>query len=204
VSRPLPKCRARELVLPVDSGKVIGLACVRRSGKTFLLFHKIQQLVEQGIGRPRLLYLNFEDDRLQPLRAEELDLILRCHRELYPETIGQRCYLFLDEVQNVPGWERWVRRLHDTEDVEVFVTGCPSRNGPCASRRTIPRSCTSLTRAWWRRSRGIRTGTWGASWRRPSSSTCVASSARSTSMPTAEKWTCATRKERLSGTSTGT
>ncbi|HOX60364.1 MAG TPA: ATP-binding protein, partial [Verrucomicrobiota bacterium] len=126
VFRPLPKCRARELVLPMNSGKVVGLAGVRRSGKTFLFFRTIQQLAEQGIGRPRLLYLNFEDDRLQPLRAEELDLVLRCHRELFPETIGQRCCLFLDEVQNAPGWERWVRRLHDTEDVEVFVTGSSS------------------------------------------------------------------------------
>ena len=81
----------------------------------------------QGISRARLIYLNFEDDRLQPLHATELDLVLRCHREVFPEAIGQRCYLFLDEVQNVPGWERWVRRLHDTEDIEVFVTGSSSR-----------------------------------------------------------------------------
>lgn len=127
VSRPLPQCRARERVLPIGSGKVVGLAGVRRSGKTFLFFHTIQRLQAQGIGRSRLIYLNFEDDRLQPLRAEDLDLVLRCHRELFPETIGQRCYLFLDEVQNVPGWERWVRRLHDTEDVEVFVTGSSSQ-----------------------------------------------------------------------------
>jgi hypothetical protein len=127
VERPLPQCRARELALPIGSGKVIGLAGVRRSGKTFLFFHTIQRLLAQGIGRPRQIYLNFEDDRLQPLKAGELDLVLRCHRELYPETIGQRCYLFLDEVQNVPGWERWVRRLHDTEDVEVFVTGSSSQ-----------------------------------------------------------------------------
>ncbi|MEK6629256.1 MAG: ATP-binding protein, partial [Acidobacteriota bacterium] len=127
VSRPLPNCRIRELVLPIGSGKVVGLAGVRRSGKTFLFFHTIRRLSAQGIERSRLIYLNFEDDRLQPLRAEDLDLVLRCHRELFPETIGQRCYLFLDEVQNVPGWERWVRRLYDTEDVEVFVTGSSSQ-----------------------------------------------------------------------------
>jgi predicted AAA+ superfamily ATPase len=126
VSRPLPQCRARELELPLGTGKVIGLAGVRRSGKTFLFFRTIQRLVEQGVERQRLVYLNFEDDRLQPLRAEDLDLILRCHRELFPETIGTRCYLFLDEVQNVPGWERWARRLHDTEDIELFVTGSSS------------------------------------------------------------------------------
>jgi predicted AAA+ superfamily ATPase len=126
VSRPLPQCRARELELPIGTGKVIGLAGARRSGKTFLFFRTIQRLLASGVARPQLIYLNFEDDRLQPLRAEELDMVLRSHRELFPETIGQRCYLFLDEVQNVPGWERWVRRLHDTEDIEAFVTGSSS------------------------------------------------------------------------------
>jgi len=126
-TRPLPRSRPRELVLPIGSGKVIALAGVRRSGKTFLLFDTIHRLQAQGISRSRLIYLNFEDDRLQPVQAAELDLVLRCHREAFPDAIGQRCYLFLDEVQNVPGWERWVRRLHDTEDIEVFVTGSSSR-----------------------------------------------------------------------------
>lgn len=126
VARPLPRCRAREVVLPLGSGKVVGLAGVRRSGKTFLFFHTIQRLAEQGVARSRLIYLNFEDDRLQPLKSEDLDLVLRCHRELFPEVVGQRCYLFLDKVQNAPGWERWVRRLCDTEDLEVFVTGSSS------------------------------------------------------------------------------
>lgn len=125
--RALPVCRPRELVLPMGTGKVIGLAGVRRSGKTFLCFDAIRRLSGQGVDRRRLVYLNFEDDRLQPLQAAELDLVLRCLRELFPETVGQRVYLFLDEVQNVPGWERWVRRLQDTEDVEVFVTGSSSR-----------------------------------------------------------------------------
>ncbi len=126
-SRPLPKSRTRDLRLPLGSGKIVGLAGVRRTGKTFLLFHTIQRLLDEGIGRPQLIYLNFEDDRLQPIRPEDLDLVLRCHRELFPDTIGQRCYLFLDEVQNAPGWERWVRRLHDTENVEIFVTGSSSQ-----------------------------------------------------------------------------
>jgi len=127
VERALPACRARELSLPTDTGKVIGLTGVRRSGKTFLFFAAIQRLVAQGVDRRRIVYLNFEDDRLYPIRAEELDLVLRCWHEVFPQTVGQRTYLFLDEVQNVPGWERWVRRLCDTEDVEIFVTGSSSR-----------------------------------------------------------------------------
>ena len=127
VERSLPVCKPRELVLPVGTGKVIGLAGVRRSGKTFLFFDAIRKLAAEGVDRRRILYLNFEDDRLHPIRAEELDMVIRCWREVFPEAAGQRGYLFLDEVQNVPGWERWVRRLCDTEDMEVFVTGSSSR-----------------------------------------------------------------------------
>jgi uncharacterized protein len=127
VERALPVSRPRDLVLPTGTGKVVGLAGVRRSGKTFLFFDTIRRLTEQGVDRRRIVYLNFEDDRLNPIRAEELDLVLRCLRELYPETLNQRIFLLLDEVQNVSGWERWVRRIQDTEDVEVYVTGSSSQ-----------------------------------------------------------------------------
>lgn len=90
VERTLPVCRPRELVLPIGTGKVIALAGVRRSGKTFLFFDTIRRLTEQGIDRRRIVYLNFEDDRLSPIRSEQLDLVLRSMRELYPETIDQR------------------------------------------------------------------------------------------------------------------
>lgn len=127
VERTLPVSRPRELVLPMGTGKVVGLAGVRRSGKTFLFFDTIRRLTEQGVDRRRIVYLNFEDDRLNPIRAEELDLVLRCLQELYPETQNQRVFMFLDEVQNVSGWERWVRRIQDTEDVEVYVSGSSSQ-----------------------------------------------------------------------------
>lgn len=127
VERTLPMCRPRDLALPAETGKVIGLTGVRRSGKTFLFFDAIRRLAERGVDRRRLVYLNFEDDRLQPIEAADLDLVLRCLHELFPETSRQRIYLFLDEVQNVPGWQRWVRRLQDTEDVGLFVTGSSSR-----------------------------------------------------------------------------
>jgi len=127
VERTLPVSRPRELVLPIGTGKVVGLAGVRRSGKTFLFFDTIRRLTEQGINRRRIVYLNFEDDRLNPIRSEELDLVLRSLRELYPETLNQRVFLFLDEVQNAPGWERWLRRLQDTEDVALYVTGSSSK-----------------------------------------------------------------------------
>jgi predicted AAA+ superfamily ATPase len=126
VARKLPPCRSRARELPTGTGKVIGLSGLRRTGKTFLLFDTIRRLEAAGVDRRNLLYLNFEDDRLQPLRPEELDLILRGWNELFPELTGSRVYLFLDEVQSAPGWERWVRRVQDTADAEIFVTGSSS------------------------------------------------------------------------------
>jgi uncharacterized protein len=127
VERVLPKCVPREFKVPLGTGKVVGLAGVRRAGKTFHFFHAMRLLAEQGVPRERMLYLNFEDDRLQPIREGDLDLVLRCFRELYPTSIGEKLYLFLDEVQSAPGWELWARRLHDTERVEIFVTGSSSQ-----------------------------------------------------------------------------
>ncbi|MBW6484857.1 MAG: AAA family ATPase [Syntrophobacterales bacterium] len=64
VERVLPACKPRELVIPTGTGKVVGLAGVRRSGKTFLFFDAIQRLALQRVDRRRIMYLNFEDDRL--------------------------------------------------------------------------------------------------------------------------------------------
>lgn len=124
--RPLPPATPRTLELPLESSKVVALVGIRRSGKTFLLYETIRRLVARGVDRRQLLYLNFEDDRLLPIHARELDLILRAHDELYPEVSGRRRYLFFDEVQGVPSWEAYLRRLHDTEDARLFVTGSSS------------------------------------------------------------------------------
>lgn len=124
--RDLPVVRDRDYEIPTDSGKVVALIGSRRVGKTFLMFQVMRNLLARGIDKRRIVYINLEDDRLYPIDAQELDLILRGHLELWPELVGQRCYLFLDEVQNVTGWERYVRRIHDTENFSIFITGSSS------------------------------------------------------------------------------
>ena len=126
-TRPLPVAAARTLQLPIDTGKVVTLVGIRRSGKTYLLYETMQRLVASGVDRRRIIYLNFEDDRLLPIKTRELDLLLRAHEELYPEMVGQRKFLFLDEVQNAPRWESYVRRLDDTENLRIYVTGSSSQ-----------------------------------------------------------------------------
>ena len=69
----------------------------------------------EGLEKERLLYLNFEDERLLPFSAEDFQLILETYYARFPELKAKRCYLFLDEAQRVDGWEMFVRRVLDTE-----------------------------------------------------------------------------------------
>jgi hypothetical protein len=94
------------------------LVGVRRAGKSFLLYQKIQQLLQDGTGWDEMLYLNFEDERLTGMQTGDLNLLLEAHMEMY----GKRPMLFLDEIQNVAGWEKFARRLADAK-YKVYITG---------------------------------------------------------------------------------
>lgn len=122
----LPDLIERDLKLPFDSGKIISVVGPRRAGKTYLLFQHVKSLLGRGIDPRRVLYLNFEDERMD-LDVHSLDLILQAYRELYPDLDLAGCYFFLDEVQNVAGWEKFVRRLYDSVSRNVFITGSNSR-----------------------------------------------------------------------------
>lgn len=91
---------------------------VRRSGKSFLLFQKIHQMLADGHGWEDMLYLDFEDRRLEGFTADDFNLILECHQEMY----GKRPMLFLDEIQNIDGWQKFARNLADKK-YSVFITG---------------------------------------------------------------------------------
>ena len=104
--------------LPSDELTRIVFVGVRCAGKSFLLYQKMQQLLTEGHGWNEMLYLNFEDDRLENFTIEDFELILECHAEMY----DTRPMLFLDEIQNVIGWEKFARRLADTK-YKVWITG---------------------------------------------------------------------------------
>jgi predicted AAA+ superfamily ATPase len=91
---------------------------IRRAGKSFLMFQRIQEMLSTGISSEQILYINFEDDRLINLTIEDLDLIFRSYGELY----AHKPIFFFDEIQIVPGWEKFVRRLADN-NYRVYVTG---------------------------------------------------------------------------------
>jgi len=95
---------------------------IRRAGKSFLLYQRIQQLISRGIHWDEMLYVNFEDERLTGMTAEHLNLLLEVHLEMY----GKKPILFLDEIQNIPGWEKFARRMADTKH-RVYITGSNAR-----------------------------------------------------------------------------
>ena len=92
---------------------------VRRVGKSFLLYEKIQQMLSEGHTWDEILYLNFEDERLDSLDINDMDSILECHMEMGGVA---KPALFLDEIQNIDGWEKFARRVSDSKYM-VWITG---------------------------------------------------------------------------------
>ncbi len=117
--------KPRALQPPLDTKKIITLIGVRRCGKTSILYDMINQL-SNSIDKTKILFLNFEDERLE-LEVDELDLILQSFNELYPDQNLNECYLFFDEIQNITGWEKFIRRVYDTISKNIFITGSNSK-----------------------------------------------------------------------------
>lgn len=117
--------KPRTIQPPIDTKKIITLIGVRRCGKTSIFYHMINQLIEK-IEKTKILFLNFEDERFE-LNSDELDLILQAYMELYPSYKLSECYFFFDEIQNIPNWEKFIRRMYDTISKNIFITGSNSK-----------------------------------------------------------------------------
>ena len=94
---------------------LIGL---RRAGKSTLLYKIVKDLVEKGIEWNQIIYINFEDERLAEFSLNDFNDLLSVQAEL-SDKIG---YFFLDEVQNIEGWEKFARRMADSKE-HTFITG---------------------------------------------------------------------------------
>jgi predicted AAA+ superfamily ATPase len=126
-ARRLPAPTPRRVKLPWLPRKVDAIVGMRRSGKTWLMFQRMRELVDAGTPREDLLYINFEDDRLGEVTAAHLSKLMEAHYRRNPAGRSRPGALFFDEIQLVQGWERFVRRLVDTETAHVCVTGSSSK-----------------------------------------------------------------------------
>ncbi len=113
----IPKPLPRELDVPLDSNFVISIIGPRRAGKTYFLFSILQNTKNP-------VYLNFEDSRLESVESKEIRDIIRIFIEIYGK---EPTHIFMDEIQNVAGWEKLVRELHDLRKYKIFVTGSSAK-----------------------------------------------------------------------------
>jgi len=117
--RTFPKIIKRELKITKVPGKVITIIGPRRSGKTYYFFDLLQKFP-----RKKVLYLDFEEIFLRDLKSIE---VLKIILEIFPEIVGEKPkYIFLDEIQNVKGWESLIRTLLD-RSFNIFITGSSSK-----------------------------------------------------------------------------
>lgn len=125
--RALPQPTRRDVPVPMLPGKADTLIGMRRTGKSWRIYQAMNELLAAGTAKESLLYINFDDERLYPLTTDDLQRIPETFFRLYPENKHRRCHFFFDEIQNVTGWERFIRRLLDTENAQITLTGSSAR-----------------------------------------------------------------------------
>lgn len=110
-----------------DNRHVVSLAGVRRSGKTYIFYQTIAQL-RKTIPDSNIIYIDFEDDRLLPIDGNEIKELLNTYHQYFQCEQAFPVYLFLDEIQNIPNWDKSVRRIFDREqNVQLAITGSSSK-----------------------------------------------------------------------------
>ena len=127
VSMELPELTEREARIPAIPNKAYAVIGMRRSGKTYYLYQTIKRYLAQGVPRSKLVYFNFEDERLAEINLKDLHWITDEYYAMFPENRSGKVYFFFDEIQLVDGWERFVRRLLDTENVAIYVSGSSAK-----------------------------------------------------------------------------
>lgn len=112
------------VILPRNLNKVIIFYGMRRSGKTYILYDLFKKHKDNA------LYIDFEDERLSEFESDDFETLKEAFLDLKPHLAGKKIVLLLDEIQNVKGWEKFVRRTAERENFKVFITGSSSKVMP--------------------------------------------------------------------------
>ncbi len=123
-----PKLTRREARVPAIPGKAHAVVGMRRAGKSCFLKQCLLDRAKAGVPRNALVYFSFEDERLAGMQTEQLSWVLEEYYLACPQFRDRREVVFcFDEIQAVPGWEAFIRRILDSEKMEVFVSGSSAR-----------------------------------------------------------------------------
>ena len=122
--RELPEFQRRRRDTDLNSPHIVDILGVRRCGKTYYMFQLISELLNSGVPKSNILYINLDDDRLQPLNGDELHLLIETFNEFHEVSLDYKLYLFLDEIQNIPDWEKWAKSTYDKhKNIKISVSG---------------------------------------------------------------------------------
>ncbi len=111
----------------LEGKEILSVIGARRTGKTYLCYQMVRRL-RKSMPAANVIYLNFEDERLYPLKGDELTVLLDLCRELFSIEASKRVYLFVDEIQNVKNWSKWARRIiEQNPSLKLIITGSSSK-----------------------------------------------------------------------------
>jgi predicted AAA+ superfamily ATPase len=128
--RPLPPVVRRDLNIDLKGKLATSIIGMRRSGKTYRLFQEMGRVIRNGVDPSHILYFNFDDERLSTSTETGkgfLDDLLETFFRLNPMARRKGAWFFFDEIQEIPGWARFARRIIDTEKVKLYLSGSSSR-----------------------------------------------------------------------------
>ncbi|MFH1412975.1 MAG: ATP-binding protein [bacterium] len=107
-----------------QTSEIIIITGVRRAGKSYLMRLIWKEIKDKDkLDNSQFLYFNFEDEKLINFKAKDFELLLESHLELFELDKNKNIYLFFDEIQNVPGWDKFLNRLRESKKYKIFVTG---------------------------------------------------------------------------------
>jgi predicted AAA+ superfamily ATPase len=147
----IPRAPIEIPTLPSNVRKAFVFMGIRRCGKTYLMYLDMQKKIKRGLAKEKILYINFEDDRLTQFELADFQTILDVYFQLYPQCAeaSDLCFYF-DEIQNILGWEKFIRRLLDKEKMSLFITGSSAKllsieiatslRGRCIEQEVFPLS----------------------------------------------------------------
>ena len=117
----IPKALERAIKVDVNTEFIVTITGPRRAGKTYFCFQLINQLLDTGISKENILYINFEDNKLLGAEAKDLDKLIEVFFELSQINKKQKIYLFFDEIQTVKNWDSLIRTISDTrKDIQII------------------------------------------------------------------------------------
>lgn len=120
--------RVNIAALPSPVRKAQVFIGMRRVGKTWLLYQYMKNLLALPLVKEKILYINFEDDRLSAFKVENFQQVLEAYFDLYPQYAdASDLHFCFDEIQTISGWEKFIRRLLDKEKMHIFITGSSAK-----------------------------------------------------------------------------